>query len=51
MKPEQPKAKAPDRSGAEHLTNADAGSNNNGKMQFVQMNPMNSKYKDAQQTN
>lgn len=49
------KTKAPDCLGIEPaqqpLTNAETGSNNNGKMQFVQMNPMNSKYKDAQQSN
>jgi len=47
MKPEQPNA--PDRLSTEpnRLTNADEGSNNNGKMQFVQMNPLNSKYKDT----
>jgi hypothetical protein len=43
----EPKTKAPDGLGTEQqpLTNSEI--NNNGKMQFVQMNPMNSKYKEA----
>jgi len=48
MKPEL--TNEPDRSEPDHLTNADARSSNDGtKMQFVQMNPLNSKYKETVQ--